>query len=96
MSREEEIRKGLYDLTIVGDRKQVEALTNEGVSLNMEPTDMLFNALIPSLQEVGRRFETGEYFLYPKCWCRRKRCKGRWRFCARCSWRQAPSRLRPC
>jgi 5-methyltetrahydrofolate--homocysteine methyltransferase len=63
MSREEEIKKGLFDGTLVGNRKEVEALTNEGVALGMSPMDMLFGALIPSLQEVGRRFEVGDYFV---------------------------------
>lgn len=63
MSREEEIKKGLFDNTLSGNRKEVEALTNEGVALGMEPIDMLFGALIPSLQEVGRRFEVGDYFV---------------------------------
>jgi 5-methyltetrahydrofolate--homocysteine methyltransferase len=63
MSREEEIKKGLFDNTLSGNRKEVEALTNEGVALGMAPMDMLFGALIPSLQEVGRRFEIGEYFV---------------------------------
>lgn len=63
MSREEEIKKGLFDNTLTGNRKEVEALTNEGVALGMQPIDMLFGALIPSLQEVGRRFEVGDYFV---------------------------------
>ncbi len=63
MSREDEIKHGLYEYTLVGDRKQVEALTQEGVALGMQPMDMLFGALIPSLQEVGRRFEVGDYFV---------------------------------
>jgi len=63
MSREDEIKKGLFDNTLIGNRKEVEALTNEGVALGMQPIDMLFGALIPSLQEVGRRFEVGDYFV---------------------------------
>ncbi|HZQ07660.1 MAG TPA: corrinoid protein [Anaerolineae bacterium] len=63
MSREDEIKKGLYDNTLIGNRKEVETLTNEGVALGMSPMDMLFGALIPSLQEVGRRFEVGDYFV---------------------------------
>ena len=63
MSREEEIKKGLFDHTLVGHHKEVKALTEEGVALGMTPLDMLFGALIPSLQEVGRRFEVGDYFV---------------------------------
>ncbi len=63
MSREDEIKQGLFDHTLVGHAKDVKALTEEGVALGMDPMDMMFGALIPSLQEVGRRFETGEYFV---------------------------------
>ena len=47
----------------MGRAKEVKALTEEGIALGMEPLDMLFGALIPSLQEVGRRFEIGDYFV---------------------------------
>lgn len=63
MSREDEIKQGLYEHTLVGNRPEVEQLTREGVALGMPPMDMLFGALIPSLQEVGRRFEIGDYFV---------------------------------
>ncbi len=63
MSREEEIKKALFDHTLVGHAKDVRALTEEGVALGMDPMDLLFGALIPALQEVGRRFEIGEYFV---------------------------------
>ena len=60
MSREEEIKQGLYEHTLNGHAKDVKALTDEALALGMQPLDILFNALIPSLQEVGRRFEIGE------------------------------------
>lgn len=63
MSREDEIKQGLYEHTLVGHAKDVKALTEEGIALGMKPLDMLFGALIPSLQEVGRRFEVGDYFV---------------------------------
>ena len=63
MSREEEIKKGLYEHTLVGEAAEVVALTQEGIDLEMDPLDILFGALIPSLQEVGRLFEIGEYFV---------------------------------
>ncbi len=63
MSREEEIKKGLYEHTLVGEAPEVVALTQEGIDLGMDPLDVLFGALIPSLQEVGRLFEIGEYFV---------------------------------
>ena len=63
MSREEEIKKGLYEHTLVGEAPEVIELTQEGIDLGMDPLDILFGALIPSLQEVGRLFEIGEYFV---------------------------------
>jgi 5-methyltetrahydrofolate--homocysteine methyltransferase len=63
MSREDEIKQGLYEHTLVGHAKDVKALTEEGIALGMKPLDMLFGALIPSLQEVGRLFEIGDYFV---------------------------------
>ena len=56
MSREEEIRAGLFEHTLYGHAPEVKALTEEGLSLGMSPMDILFKALIPSLEEVGRHF----------------------------------------
>src|SRR3989442_12262288 len=63
MSREEEIRAGLFDNTLNGRAPEVKALTEEGLALHMDPMDILFKALIPSLEEVGRRFEKGSFFV---------------------------------
>ena len=63
MSREEEILDGLYENTLEGNGEPVISLTNEGLALGMDPLVLLFEALIPSLEEVGRLFEIGEYFV---------------------------------
>ncbi|MCO6449547.1 MAG: corrinoid protein [Caldilineales bacterium] len=63
MSREEEILDGLYNYTLDGEDEPVVELTNEALSIGMEPLTILFDALIPSLEEVGRLFEIGEYFV---------------------------------
>lgn len=63
MSREEEILDGLYENTLEGMTEPVVELTNEGLELGMDPMVLLFDALIPSLEEVGRLFEIGEYFV---------------------------------
>src|ERR671937_1249824 len=63
MSREEEIRQDLFDHTLNGHAPEVKALTEEGLQLGMDPMDILFKALIPSLEEVGRRFERGDSFV---------------------------------
>ena len=59
----DEILHGLYDETLVGNAPRVLELTHEGLALQMEPQTMLFDALIPSLEEVGARFERGDFFV---------------------------------
>lgn len=63
MSREEEILDGLYDHTIDGERKEVAALTDEALAFGTDPLVILFDALIPALEEVGRLFEEGTFFV---------------------------------
>ncbi|MFN8455184.1 MAG: corrinoid protein [Anaerolineae bacterium] len=63
MSRQEEILDGLYQYTLDGDAAKVIELTNEGLELEIAPLTMVFDALIPSLEEVGRLFEVGDYFV---------------------------------
>jgi 5-methyltetrahydrofolate--homocysteine methyltransferase len=59
----DEILQGLYDETLVGNAPAVLSLTNQGLALGMGPETMLFDALIPSLEEVGARFERGDFFV---------------------------------
>ena len=63
MTSPEEVLKGLYDETLVGNAPRVLELTEEGLELGMEPQTLLFDALIPSLEEVGARFERGDFFV---------------------------------
>ena len=63
MSREEEILDALYENTLEGVAPPVVELTKEALALGMDPMVILFEALIPALQEVGRLFEIGEYFV---------------------------------
>ena len=59
----EEILQGLYDHTLVGHAPEVKDLVNEGLADGMDPEKMLYDALIPSLEEVGARFERGDFFV---------------------------------
>jgi 5-methyltetrahydrofolate--homocysteine methyltransferase len=63
MSREQEILDALYNHTLEGEAQPVVELTNEGLALGMSPMTLLFEAMIPALEEVGRLFEIGEYFV---------------------------------
>ena len=59
----EEILQGLYDNTLVGNAPEVRELTERGLEEDLDPEKMLYEALIPSLEEVGARFERGDFFV---------------------------------
>ncbi|MDX6301872.1 MAG: hypothetical protein QOF53_3086 [Nocardioidaceae bacterium] len=59
----EEILQHLYDETLLGNAPEVLALTHQALGMDMEPQSLLFDALIPSLEEVGARFERGDFFV---------------------------------
>jgi 5-methyltetrahydrofolate--homocysteine methyltransferase len=59
----DEILQGLYDNTLVGNKPEVVGLTEQGIELGLNPEKMLFEALIPALEEVGARFERGDFFV---------------------------------
>jgi 5-methyltetrahydrofolate--homocysteine methyltransferase len=60
---EQELLTQLYDFTLVGNAPEVLRLTNEGLEMGITPESLLFDALIPSLEEVGARFERGDFFV---------------------------------
>jgi methylmalonyl-CoA mutase cobalamin-binding domain/chain len=60
---EDELLRELYDSTLVGNRPRVLELTEEGLAMGLTPETLLFDALIPSLEEVGARFERGDFFV---------------------------------
>ena len=59
----DEILKGLYEETLVGNAPAVKDLTNAGLEAGLDPETMLYDGLIPSLEEVGARFERGDFFV---------------------------------
>ena len=59
----EEILKALYDETLIGNAPEVRDLVNKGLADGLGCESMLYDALIPSLEEVGARFERGDYFV---------------------------------
>jgi 5-methyltetrahydrofolate--homocysteine methyltransferase len=63
MSRQNEILDALYEHVLDGEAPPTVALTKEGLELGMDPLTLLFEAMIPALEEVGRLFELGEYFV---------------------------------
>ena len=59
----DEILQGLYDNTLIGNAPEVKDLTNQGLAEGLGPESMLYDGLIPSLEEVGARFERGDFFV---------------------------------
>ena len=59
----DELLRQLYDFTLVGNGPQVLDLTRQGLELGLGPETLLYEALIPSLEEVGARFERGDFFV---------------------------------
>jgi len=59
----EELLSDLYDKTLVGNKSAVLELTNAGLAQGLGPETLLYEALIPSLEEVGARFERGDFFV---------------------------------
>jgi 5-methyltetrahydrofolate--homocysteine methyltransferase len=59
----EEILQLLYEETLVGNAPVVADGVNQGLEDGLEPERMLYEGLIPSLEEVGARFERGDFFV---------------------------------
>ena len=59
----EELLRQLYDDTLVGNGPTVLELTNAGLAMGLGPETLLYEALIPALEEVGARFERGDFFV---------------------------------
>jgi methanogenic corrinoid protein MtbC1 len=60
---EEEILDRLYRHVLDGRAEAAVATAQAGLGSGVAPTALLFDAMIPALEEVGRLFETGEVFL---------------------------------
>jgi methylmalonyl-CoA mutase cobalamin-binding domain/chain len=59
----DELLRQLYDYTLVGNGPEVLDLTRAGLAMGLGPEILLYEALIPSLEEVGARFERGDFFV---------------------------------
>jgi 5-methyltetrahydrofolate--homocysteine methyltransferase len=55
--------KALHDAVVDGDAKSAKTLTDQAIKAGIGPGDLLGKALIPAMDEVGRRFECNEYFV---------------------------------
>ncbi len=59
----DELLSELYDKTLVGNGPEVLTLTRQGLGDGLGPEALLYEALIPALEEVGARFERGDFFV---------------------------------
>jgi methylmalonyl-CoA mutase cobalamin-binding domain/chain len=62
MTRDELLQQ-MYEATLVGNAPEVKELTEQGLADGIGPETLLYDSLIPSLEEVGARFERGDYFV---------------------------------
>ena len=55
--------KKLYDAIVDGDAKTSKAVVTQAMEAKFDPKKLLDEYMIPAMNEVGRRFETNEYFV---------------------------------
>lgn len=55
--------KQLYEAVVNGDAKAAHALTQEALNDGIDPLKLVNEHMIPAMDEVGRRFESNEYFV---------------------------------
>jgi len=53
----------LYEAVLTGDKNAAITLTREALDASVEPQRLIDDAMIPAMDEVGRRFEEEEYFV---------------------------------
>ncbi len=55
--------KQLYDAVVSGDAKTTHALTQQALAEGIDPLKLVNEYMVPAMDEVGRRFESNEYFV---------------------------------
>lgn len=55
--------KQLYDAVVNGDAKGSAAITQQALTEGVDPLKLVNEHMIPAMDEVGRRFESNEYFV---------------------------------
>lgn len=55
--------KPLYDAIVTGDAKTAKSFTENALAAKVEPIKLVNEAMIPAMDEVGRRFGCNEYFV---------------------------------
>jgi 5-methyltetrahydrofolate--homocysteine methyltransferase len=55
--------KELYDAVLTGDFKTAVEVTRTALEAGIDPQQLVTQQMIPAMDEVGRRFESNEYFV---------------------------------
>jgi 5-methyltetrahydrofolate--homocysteine methyltransferase len=55
--------KDLYDAILNGDAKKARATTEAALAAGVGPMELIQESMVPAMDEVGRLFETEEYFV---------------------------------
>ena len=55
--------QALYEAVITGDAKAARSLTEHALAAGDDPLKIVNEFMVPAMDEVGRRFETNEYFV---------------------------------
>src|SRR5512133_2080742 len=55
--------KQLYDAVVNGDDKAAAAITKQSLDEGVDPLRLVNEFMVPAMDEVGRRFESNEYFV---------------------------------
>lgn len=55
--------KQLYDAVVNGDAKASAAITQQAIAERQDPLKLVNDYMVPAMDEVGRRFESNEYFV---------------------------------
>lgn len=53
----------LYEAILIGDASAAKEITQAAIAAAMDPQLLVTEQMIPAMDEVGRRFEAGEYFV---------------------------------
>jgi 5-methyltetrahydrofolate--homocysteine methyltransferase len=55
--------KELYEAVVNGDAKATHSITQQAIQDGVDPLKLVNEYMIPAMDEVGRRFESNEYFV---------------------------------
>lgn len=53
----------LYEAILDGDRPSAVSVTEEALAANVEPQRLVYDYMVPAMDEVGRLFDRNEYFV---------------------------------